>query len=197
MTRLDDNAISLLFTEARTHRAWREEPVADETLRALYALVRMPPTAMNAQPARFVFVRSAEAKARLRPALAEGNVEKAMTAPVTAIVACDTGFASKLPALAPHMPQLGAQIAKMPAEAHERMALMSATLEAGYLVLAARALGLDCGPMSGFDNAALDAAFFPDGAWRSILLVNLGHGDPAALKPRAPRLDFDDACRIG
>ncbi len=186
MTTLDEEGLSLLFTEARTHRAWRAEPVTDETLRALYALVRVPPTAMNAQPARFVFVRSAEAKARLEPALAAGNVEKAMTAPVTAIVACDTGFASRL----------GAQIAQMPAEARERMALMSATLEAGYLVLAARALGLDCGPMSGFDNAALDAAFFPDGAWRSILLVNLGHGDPAALKPRAPRLDFDDACRI-
>jgi 3-hydroxypropanoate dehydrogenase len=188
--------LALLFTEARTHRAWRPDAVSDDTLRELYGLARMPPTAMNAQPARFVFARGAEAKERLRPALAPGNVEKAMTAPVTAIVACDTRFAEKLSIVAPHMPQLGAQVAEMPLEARQRMALMSATLEAAYLVMAARSLGLDCGPMSGFDPERVDAAFFPDGAWRSFLLVNLGHGDPAALKARQPRLEFDDACRI-
>jgi 3-hydroxypropanoate dehydrogenase len=193
---VDDSWKALLLTEARTHRAWRAEPVADETLHELYALVRNGPTAMNAQPARLVFVRGAAAKEMLKPALAEGNVEKTMAAPVTAIVACDTEFAAELDGLSPQMQKLGEQIARMPEAARQRMALLSATLEAGYLILAARGLGLDCGPMSGFDNAALDAAFFPDGRWRSVLLVNLGHGDPSQLRPRQPRLAFDAACRI-
>lgn len=196
MGRLDGVVLETLFTEARTHRAWRDAPVSDETLRELYALVRMGPTAMNAQPARFVFVKSPMAKEKLKPALAEGNVEKTMTAPVTAIVASDAEFGAKLAALSPSGPKQAAQIARISAEARERMARLSATLEVGYLIVAARALGLDCGPMSGFDNAALDAAFFSDGRWRSLLLVNLGHGDGAALRPRAPRLEFEEACRI-
>ncbi|MCK9461043.1 MAG: malonic semialdehyde reductase [Proteobacteria bacterium] len=193
---MDDAHRALLFTEARTHRAFCGEPVADETLRELYELLRLAPTAMNAQPARFVFVKSPAAKERLVPALAPGNVEKVMAAAATAIVAYDTEFHEKMAVLAPHSAGLGAELARLPDEARQRMGYLSAALQGAYCILAARGLGLDCGPMSGFDNAAVDGAFFPDGKWRSILLVNLGHGEPSALKPRQPRLPFDEACRI-
>ena len=196
MPSMDEATRALLFTAARTHRAFRARPIDDATLRELYELTRLPPTAMNAQPARFVFVRSAAAKARLAPALAPGNVGKAMGAAATAIVAWDAAFHEQMPTLAPHSPKLGAELGRLPDDARERMGVLSATLQAAYLILAARGLGLDCGPMSGFENAAVDAAFFPGGRWRSILLVNLGEGDPAALKPRQPRLPFAEACRI-
>ena len=163
MPAMDDRHRALLFTEARTHRAFVDEPVGDELLRELYALVRMPPTGMNAQPARFVFVKSAAAKARLRPALAPGNIEKMMAASVTAIVAYDTAFHEKMPVVAPHSPKLAAELERLPEDARDRMGYLSAALQGAYCILAARGLGLDCGPMAGFDNAAVDAEFFPDG----------------------------------
>jgi 3-hydroxypropanoate dehydrogenase len=193
---MDDAHRALLFTEARSHRAFLDAPVSDETLRELYELLRFAPTAMNAQPARFVFVKSEIAKARLKPALAPGNIDKMTSAAATAIVAYDTAFYEKMPILAPHAAGLGAELARLPDEPRHRMGYLSAALQGAYCILAARGLGLDCGPMAGFDSAMVDAAFFPDGKWRSIFLINLGHGDPSALKPRQPRLPFEEACRI-
>jgi 3-hydroxypropanoate dehydrogenase len=192
---LDDLSLDVLFREARTHSAWLDRQVPDALLEKVYELARMPPTAMNAQPLRVVFVKSAEAKERLKPALSPGNVEKTMTAPVTAIGAWDTAFYDQMPILFPSRDVRPGLLA-MPEAAREKMATSSATLQISYLILAARSLGLDCGPMGGFDNAKLDAAFFPDGKWRSLLLVNLGYGNPERLFPRNPRLDFDAACRI-
>jgi 3-hydroxypropanoate dehydrogenase len=188
--------LDLVFTEARTHYAWTSDPVPDEQLHQLFELLRWPPTGSNAQTLRIVFVRSAEAKERLRPALAPANVDKAMTAPVTAILAYDAAWYEQLGRLAPSRPDSRDRIAALPEAERDRLATTSALLQAGYLILAARALGLDCGPMGGFDRAKVDAAFFADGAWRSLLLVNLGHGDPARVFPRQPRLDFADVCRI-
>lgn len=196
MTSLDDAAWRRLFLDARTHNGWTDEPVEDTLLCRLYELVRMGPTAMNSQPVRLVFVKNPEAKKRLRPALAAGNVDKTMAAPVTAIVAYDTEFYEKMSRLVPHAPDAGRRIGGMDAESRRRMALLSATLQGGYIILAARGLGLDCGPMGGFDAGKVDAEFFADGKWKSIFLLNLGHGDPAKLHSRAPRLDFDEACRI-
>ena len=196
MPELENGTWRQLLLDARTHNGWIDQPVDDALLRRLYELARLGPTAMNCQPVRLVFVKSHEAKERLRPTLAAGNVDKTMAAPVTAIVAYDTEFYMKLAKLVPHFPDAGKQIGGMEPEARRRMALLSATLQGGYLILAARGLGLDCGPMGGFDADKVDAEFFPDGAWKSIYLLNLGHGDPAKLRPRAPRLDFDEACRI-
>ena len=196
MAALDDGSWRQILLDARTHNGWIDRPVDDAVLRHLYELARMGPTAMNCQPVRLLFVKSREAKERLRPALAAGNVDKTMVAPVTAIVAYDSAFYLKLAKLAPHLPGADTQIGGMAPEARRRMALLSATLQGGYVILAARGLGLDCGPMGGFDAEKVDAEFFPDGAWKSIFLLNLGHGDPAKLYPRAPRLDFDEACRI-
>jgi 3-hydroxypropanoate dehydrogenase len=191
---LEQAALDLLFNDARTHSHWREEPVADDTLRRLYELLRMAPTSGNCSPARFVFVRSAEAKAKLKPALDEGNVAKTMAAPVTAIVATDFEFYENMPRL---FPQADARswFAGKP-EAILWGGFRNGTLQGAYLILAARALGLDCGPMSGFNNARVDEAFFAGTPWKSNFLVNLGHGDPSRLHPRNPRLDFEDACRI-
>lgn len=196
MTTSSDEELKLLFTEARTHGAWLDRPVPDDLLERLYALVRMGPTGGNTQPLRVVFVRSGEAKERLRPALMPGNVDKVMGAPVTAIVAFDPRYYDKLPQLFPTRPEARDQIAGMPETARDRLGTHSALLQAGYLILAARALGLDCGPIGGFDPAKVDAAFFPDGAGRSLLLVNLGYGDSDKLFPRLPRLSFEDACRV-
>lgn len=196
MKSLDDTALRQILLDARTHNGWTAEPVDDAVLRRLYELARMGPTAMNCQPVRLVFVRSLDAKERLRPALAAGNAEKTMAAPVTAIVAFDTRFYDEMAKLAPHAPDAGRRIGRMEADGQRRMALLSATLQGGYIILAARALGLDCGPMGGFDAGKVDTEFFPDGRWKSIFLLNLGHGDAAKLHPRAPRLDFDEACRI-
>jgi 3-hydroxypropanoate dehydrogenase len=191
-----EEEIELLFTGARTHHAWLDRPVPDDLLERLYALVRMGPTGGNAQPLRIVFVKSREAKERLRPALMPGNVEKTMSAPVTAIVAFDARYYDKLPQLFPARPETRDRIAGMPEAQRDQLGTQSALLQAGYLILAARALGLDCGPMGGFVPAEVDAAFFPDGAWRSLLLVNLGYGDRDKLFPRLPRLSFEEACRI-
>lgn len=192
---LDEAGLNLLFREARTHGAWQERPVPEAVLRRLYELARMPPTALNTQPLRVVFVTRPEAKARLKPALSPGNVDKTMSAPVTAILAHDTAFHEQMTRLFPAR-DMRSTLAARPPEAREAMAVSNATLQGAYLLLAARALGLDCGPMGGFEKATVDAAFFPDGAWKSDLLVNLGYGDAQKLHPRNPRLDFEDACRI-
>jgi 3-hydroxypropanoate dehydrogenase len=168
--------------------------VKAETLHQLYDLVKMGPTSANCLPARFVFVQSPEAKVRLKPCLAPNNVDKTMAAPATVIVAYDTEFYEKLPYLFHHA-DARAWFAGNPALI-QSTAFRNGSLQGGYLILAARALGLDCGPMSGFDNAKVDAAFFPDGKVKSNFLVNLGHGDPEKLRPRGPRLAFEEACQI-
>ncbi|MEO8256448.1 MAG: malonic semialdehyde reductase [Acidobacteriota bacterium] len=196
MAVLDDAALRQLFLDARTHRAWLDRPVDDALLRRVYDLARLPPTSGNSLPMRLVFVRSAEAKERLRPTLDRGNVDNAMAAPITAIVAHDTRFFEEMTRHALSRPETAARFGAAPEAARERLAFQGGTLQGAYLILAARAMGLDCGPMGGFDRASLDTAFFPDGRWKSNFLVNLGYGDPATLRPRAPRLDFDDACRI-
>ena len=193
---LPEASLERLFLQARTHNGWLDAPVDDALLRRLFELTRLGPTAANSGPARFLFVKSPAAKERLRPALAAGNVDKTMAAPVTAIVAYDEAFHEKVPQLFPARPQMREMFASMPADKRDWMLLQNGSLAAGYLIMAARALGLDCGPMGGFDRAAVDLAFFAGTPWRSILLVNLGHGDPKQLYPRNPRLEFEQACRI-
>ncbi|WP_417724420.1 malonic semialdehyde reductase [Salipiger sp.] len=188
---LDAQALDTLFQEARTHNAWADRPVPDALLGELYDLTKMAPTAVNASPARFIFVRSTEGKEKLKPALSENNVEKTMTAPVTVIVAHDMEFHEKLPDLFPHVDARSwfagndAMIADT--------AFRNSSLQGAYLILAARALGLDAGPMSGFDPAAVKAAFFADKPWQANFLINLGYGDEKGLFPRLPRLSFEDA----
>ena len=191
---LDDAALDILFRTARTYRAWRDRAVGDDTLHAIYELMKWGPTSSNCCPARIVFVKSREAKARLEPALDRGNVRQTMAAPATAIIGYDLEFYEKLPLLAPHADVRATFVGKT--ELIESTAFRNGSLQGAYLIIAARALGLDCGPMSGFDNARVDAEFFPGGKVRSNFLCNLGYGDPATLRPRAPRLAFDDACRI-
>ena len=191
---LTDPALDQLFRTARTHNAFGGE-VDDETLHRLYDLVRLGPTEANSCPARFVFVKSREAKDRLGPALSEGNYKKTLSAPVTVIVGYDMKFYDKLPVLFPHV-DAKAWFEGSPEERLYRVALRGSSMQVAYLILAARALGLDTGPMSGFDNAKVDAAFFAGTSIRSNVLVNLGRGDPAAIFPRSPRLPFDEAARI-
>lgn len=191
---LPEPVLDRLFHAGRTHNAFLPEPVPDGLLRRLYETARWGPTSMNIQPMRVVFVRTPAAKERLRPALSPGNLDKTLAAPVTAIVAHDTRFHELMDTIW-HQPGAGASFAADPAAA-ERTALRNATLQAAYLMIAARALGLDVGPMAGFDAAKVDAAFFPDGRWKSNLLCNLGYGDPSKLFARNRRLDFDEACRL-
>ena len=191
---LDDAALGQLFREARTHNGWQPKTIGEDTLRRLHDLLKMGPTSANCLPARFVFVQSPEAKARLKPCLAPNNVEKTMAAPVTVILGYDTEFYEKLPQLFPHT-DARSWFAGNP-ELIQSTAFRNASLQGGYLILAARALGLDCGPMSGFDHAQVDAAFFPGGKVKSNFLINLGYGDPSKVRPRGPRLAFEDACRI-
>jgi 3-hydroxypropanoate dehydrogenase len=193
--RLDAAGLDQLFVEARTHTQWLDRPVDDDLLRELYGLARMAPTSANSQPMRLVFVKSAAAKERLRPALAPGNVDKTMSAPVTAIVAHDLAFYDQLPKL---MPQVDARawFASRPAEEIERAASHGAAMQGAYLILAARALGLDAGPIGGFNRQMVDEAFLAGTGWRSNFILNLGYGDAAGLHPRNPRLTFDEACRI-
>ena len=194
MPELTSAAFDQLFRQARTYNAFSGE-VGDETLHRLYDLLKWGPTTGNTCPARFVFVRSAEAKRRLEPALSEGNRAKTMAAPCTAIVAYDMHFFEKSPVLFPHT-DAKSWFDGLPDADLATIALRNSSLQGAYLLLAARSLGLDCGPMSGFDNAKVDAAFFAGTRIRSNFLVNLGQGDPASIFPRSPRLGFAEACRI-
>jgi 3-hydroxypropanoate dehydrogenase len=209
MDHLNDESLDLLFREARTHYAWLDKPVSDDMLHQLYEVMKWGPTSANTNPARFIFLRSERAKERLRPALSPGNVDKTMSAPVTVIIAYDIIFYEKLIKLFPHNPGMRDLYAKNP-QLVETTARRNSSLQGAYLILAARALGLDCGPMSGFDNAKLDEEFFaagkecegcdqeffPEGHLKSNFLCNLGYGDRSKLYPRAPRLDFEEACTL-
>lgn len=190
---LDDTALDRIWRRARTHNVWLDRPVDPALLRQAYELARMGPTSANCQPLRLVFVVSPAAKEKLKPALSSGNRDKTMQAPVTAIVAHDTQFFELLPRLF-HDQGARSWFAGKP-HAYET-ALRNGSLQAAYFILALRALGLDCGPMSGFDNAAVDAEFFADGRYRSNFLVNMGHGDPSGNYPRGPRLSFEQAAEI-
>jgi len=192
---LDEAALEAIFRAARTHNKFRDEPISDEALHALYDLLKWGPTSANSSPARFLFLRSREAKERLRPALSPGNREKTMSAPVTVIVAYEPRFYDRLPDLFPHAPDARSWFTGNEAFAAET-AFRNGTLQGAYLIIAARALGLDCGPMSGFDKAKVDEEFFAYRGWKSNFLCNLGHGDPAGLFPRLPRLSFGEACEI-
>ncbi len=191
---ISQEALDKLFHEARTHSMWLPEPVPVELLRKAYELARLGPTSANASPARFVFLTTPDAKALLKPVLAPGNVDKTMAAPVTVIIAWDTEFHEHLPRLFPHADVRSYFVGNKPLI--EENALRNSSLQAAYFILAARALGLDCGPMSGFDADKLNAAFFPDGKWKVNLLCNLGYGDPSKLHPRNPRLNFEEASVI-
>ena len=192
---LDAAALERIFLAGRTHNAWQNKPVAPILLTQLYDLMKMAPTSANCSPVRLVFVASAEGKAKLLPHLMEDNRKKTETAPVCVILAYDTRFYELLPQLFPHNPDAVNWFAGS-AEFAEQTAFRNSSLQGGYLMLAARALGLDVGAMSGFDPAGVDAAFFPDGRFKTNFLCNLGYGDPAGLFPRSPRLAFDDACEI-
>ena len=195
MPTADSASLDLLFRNARTHTAWLPKPVDDATLRAAYDLAKFGPTSANMCPLRVVFVKSPAAKAKLKPFLAAGNVDKTMAAPATAIIAMDTHFFDQLPKLSPHV-DAKAWFKDLPENILEYIALRNSSLQGAYFMLAARAVGLDCGPMSGFNNAKVDAAFFPGTTIKSNFLCNLGYGDAAKLHPRAPRLTFEEACRI-
>jgi len=207
---LNDEALDLLFRTARTHSAWHKELIEDDVLHQLYELMKWGPTSANCLPARIVFLRTAAAKERLRPALMPGNVEKTMQTPVTAILAYDLKFFEQLPRLFPAVPAMKDMYVKSP-ELAAATALRNGSLQGAYFMLAARSLGLDCGPMSGFDNAKVDAEFFPTattpsavvagkfigtGTVKSNFLCNLGHGDATKLQPRGPRLEFEEACQL-
>ncbi|VTU27821.1 putative malonic semialdehyde reductase RutE [Variovorax sp. PBS-H4] len=189
---LDDTALALLFTAARSHNGWTDEPVTDAQLRHIYALTSLGPTSANCSPARFVFVCKPEGKQKLAPALSKGNLDKTMSAPVTVIAAWDRKFYDKLPTLFPHA-DARSWFTGSPEGARET-AFRNASLQAGYLLLAARAVGLDAGPMSGFDKAKVETAFFQGTDWSVNFLINLGHGDASKVFGRLPRLPFDEAC---
>ncbi|MFN3449532.1 MAG: malonic semialdehyde reductase [Roseococcus sp.] len=191
---LSPAALDQLFRAARTQNKWLDKPVSDETIHALYDLLKWGPTSANSSPARFLFLRSPEAKAKLKEALSPGNIEKTMTAPVTVIVAHDPKFYELLPRLFPHADAKSWFAGNW--SLADTTAFRNGTLQGAYLMLAARALGLDVGAMSGFDNMKVDELFLADTGWKSNFLVNLGHGDPAGLFPRSPRLEFDEAARI-
>jgi 3-hydroxypropanoate dehydrogenase len=207
---LNDDALNIVFTEARTHSAWLDRPVEDGLLNQIYDLMKWGPTSANCCPVRILFLRSKSAKERLRPALQPTNVEKTMKAPVTAVIAYDTKFYDLLPRLFPAMPGAKEMFSKSQ-ELSDSTAMRNGSLQGAYFMLAARSLGLDCGPMSGFDNAKVDQEFFPAGSPRngatsggfiaagsikSNFLCNLGYGDATKLHPRGPRLDFGEACQL-
>jgi 3-hydroxypropanoate dehydrogenase len=194
--KLDQQALDQLFLKARTQNGWLPTPVTDDQLREIYDIMKMGPTSANTCPARLVFLRTPEAKARLLPALTPGNVDKTRAAPVTAIIGYDTRFFEWMPKkLFTHRPDMAENYAKNAALA-EITAFRNGTLQGAYFMLAARAVGLDVGGMSGFDNAKVDAEFFPDGRVKSNFLCNVGHGDPSKVLPKLPRLDFDEACTL-
>jgi 3-hydroxypropanoate dehydrogenase len=191
---LPDAALDQLFREARTYTAWLPIPVPAELLRKAYDLARLGPTSANSSPGRVVFITTPEAKARLKPALAPLNVDKTMAAPVTVIVAFDTEFYEKLPRLFPHADMRQHFVGNQ--KLAEEAAFRNGSLEGAYFIMAARALGLDCGPMSGFNADQVNAEFFPDGKWKANFLCNLGYGDKTQLHPRLPRLDFEEAAQL-
>ena len=186
-------ALEQLFYAARSYNGWLDAPVTDDQLQRLYDILKMGPTSFNCCPARFVFLRSPEAKDRIRPYLRERNQEKTLTAPVAAIVAYDTEFYEEIQKLLPFRPEVREVFAGKD-ELIKITAFRNGTLQGAYLMLAARAVGLDCGPMSGFDNQGVDKEFFPDGRFKSNFLCALGQGDPESIFERLPRLDFDEAC---
>jgi len=192
---LSDDGLDLIFRAARTHNVWLDKPVDDALLRQVYDLAKMGPTSANMCPMRVLFVKSQEAKEKLKPALDAGNVNKTMKAPVTVIIGMDVRFFEKLPQLFPHA-DAKAWFKDLPPGVLESIALRNSSLQGAYFMLAARSLGLDCGPMSGFDNAKVDAAFFAGTTVKSNFLCNLGYGDATKLNPRSPRLSFEEACRI-
>ncbi len=200
---LSNDALDILFRQARTHNVWLNQPVSDDILRQLYDLMKFGPTSANSCPARILFLRTPEAKQRLRPALSPTNADKTAAAPVTAILGYDLKFFEETPKLFPHNPAMANVFSSAPQLA-ETTAFRNASLQGGYFILAARSLGLDCGPMSGFDNAKVDAEFFTGAAGnpaafhqvKSNFLCNLGYGDAPKLFPRNPRLAFEEACRL-
>jgi 3-hydroxypropanoate dehydrogenase len=207
ITQLNEPALNQLFSNARTHSAWLDKPVSEELLRKLYDLMKWGPTSVNCNPARILFLCTPEAKRRLLPALSAGNVEKTMQAPVTAIIGYDMRFYEQLPRLFPHADARSWFVGN--AELTESTAKRNSSLQGGYFICAARALGLDCGPMSGFDQAKVDQEFFPAeeatvnasaplpiGRIKTNFLCNLGYGDSTKLHPRNPRLQFDEACKL-
>ena len=192
--KLDEQSLDTLFGNARTHTKWQGRPVSEAVLHQIYDLMKWAPTSANCSPARIVFVHSAEAKQRLMPAMAPGNVEQTQTAPVTVIVAHDTEFYEKLPKLYPPADARSWFAGNQPLI--DTTAFRNGTLQGAYLLIAARALGLDAGPMSGFDNEKVDKEFFPDGKVKSNFLINLGYGNKSKLFPRSPRLTFEEAAQI-
>jgi nitroreductase len=191
---LSEEALKQILTEARTHSAWLPGPVSDELLMEIYELMKWGPTSANSSPARIVFVKSLEAKQKLLACMAEGNVEKTKAAPATAIIAQDMEFYEKLPKLFPFADARSWFAGNRPFI--ESTAFRNSSLQGAYFIIAARSLGLDCGPMSGFDNAKVDEFFFQGTSWKSNFICNLGYGDSSKLRPRAPRLEFNEACRI-
>ena len=192
--KVSDDALDLLLRKARSYSDYTPQPVGDDTLRALYELAKWGPTTANSQPQRVLFLRSDEAKLRLKPALSSSNLKKTMSAPVVAVLAYDMRFFEHLPRMYSN-PQARSWYETTP-EAIRTTALRNATLQGAYFMLAARAMGLDCGPMSGFKNEKVDEEFFPDGRFKSNFLCCLGHGDPTNLEPRLERFAFDEVCKI-
>jgi nitroreductase len=195
MKRVDDASLDILFRQARTHNGWDERPVSDAELHEIYELMKWGPTSANASPLRILFLRTSQAKARLLPAMSGGNQDKTRTAPVTAVLAYDTEFYEQLPKLFPHAPEARSWFAGNAASIHAT-AFRNSALQGAYFILAARAIGLETGPMSGFDAAKVDAEFFPDGKHKVNFICNLGHGDSSKLFSRSPRLSFEEACKI-
>ena len=195
MTSPDTASFDQIFRAARTFNKFKPDPVSDDTLHQLYELMKWGPTSMNAQPGRFLFLRSEAAKQRLKPALSPGNVDKTMAAPIVVVVAMDSQFHEFLPTQFPAMPNAQAMFSGN-AALSEATAFRNGTLQGAYLIIAARMLGLDCGPMSGFDGAKVNAEFFPDGRWKANFLVNLGYGDASGNYPRAPRLAFEIGAQV-
>ena len=192
---VSDESLDILFRNARTFNAWQDKPVSDVTLHALFDLLKMAPTSANCSPARFIFVKGKEAKEKLKPSLAAGNIDKTMTAPVTAIIINDYKFYDHLPKLFPHTDARAWFVGNQ--KMIDDTAFRNGTLQGAYLMMAARSLGLDCGPMSGFDADAVKQAFFADKPdWHANFLCNIGYGDATGMHPRSPRFDFSDVCEI-
>lgn len=191
---LDKQALDIIFNEARSFSYWQDKPVSDEQLQAIYDLMKMGPTAANSCPARIMFVKSDEAKQRLKPHLNEGNVDKSMSAPAVAIIGMDLEFYEQLPKLFPHT-DARSWFAGKP-DKIEKSAFLNTALQGAYLITAIRSLGLDAGPMSGINNETLDQEFFPDGKIKSLFICAIGYGERSKLYPRQPRLEFDEACQI-